>query len=62
MAEKLDRTELPQGFSFALARNPEAMRNFSNMTTENQSQVLQRARSVSSKGEMQSLVNELAMQ
>ena len=57
----MDRTELPLGFSFALALNPEAMKNFSNMTQENQSEVLQRARSVSSKGEMQSLVNELAM-
>lgn len=61
MGGNLDRTELPLGFSFALALNPEAMKNFSNMTQENQSEVLQRARSVSSKGEMQSLVNELAM-
>ena len=52
--------ELPIGFGFALAQNPEAMRAFSLLPEEKRSQILQKAHSVSSKSEMQSLVNGLS--
>ena len=55
----MDKNDLPLGFGFALAQNPEAMRAFTNMPEEKRSQILQRAHSVSSKSEMQSLVNGL---
>ncbi len=52
--------DLPLGFSFALAQNPDAMQAFSSLSEQAQAEVLQRARAVSSKGEMKSLVNGLA--
>ena len=55
----MDRNELPLGFSFALALNPDAMRVFSNMPEAKQSDILNKAHNVSSKKEMQSLVNSL---
>ena len=55
----MDRNELPLGFSFALALNPDAMRVFSNMPETKQADILNKAHNVSSKKEMQSLVNSL---
>lgn len=55
----MDIHELPLGFGFALAQNPEAMRAYTGMTREQQSQVLEKAHSVSSKREMQALVKGL---
>ena len=59
---KMDKHDLPLGFSFALAQKPDAMTKFTNLPESKQSEILQRARAVSSKGEMQSLVNELSAQ
>ena len=53
---------LPLGFSFALAQNPEAMKAFSNFTEAKQAEILNRAKSVVSKSEMQTLVNSLSEQ
>ena len=53
---------LPLGFSFALAQNPEAMKAFSNFPKEKQTEILNRAKSVVSKSEMQMLVNSLYAQ
>lgn len=58
----MDKHEMPLGFGFALAQNPAAMKNFSNLPQSKQSEILQKAHAVSSKGEMQSLVNDLAAQ
>ncbi len=58
----MDRTDLPLGFSFALSMNPDAMKTFSNLPEQKQTEILQRAHAVSSKQEMQSLVNELGTQ
>lgn len=55
----MEREDLPLGFSFALAQNPDAMKVFSNLSEDKKAQVLQQAHGVSSKGEMQSLVNGL---
>ena len=56
----MDRNDLPLGFTFALAQNPDAMRNFSLMSESEKSEILQRAHSVSSKSQMQALVNDLS--
>ncbi|MCF2596491.1 hypothetical protein [Pseudoflavonifractor phocaeensis] len=58
----MDHNDLPLGFGFALAQNPEAMKTFSDLPESKQSEILQKARNVSSKGEMQSLVNTLSAQ
>lgn len=55
----MDKNDLPLGFSFALAQNPDAMQRFSNLPKSKQSEILQRAHRVSSKDEMQALVNGL---
>ena len=57
---EMEGEDLPLGFSFALAQNPDAMKAFSNLSKQAQTEILQRAHAVSSKGEMQSLVNSLA--
>lgn len=55
----IHRNDLPLGFSFALAQDPEAMKAFSNLSEQRQADILQRAHRVSSKQEMQSLVSSL---
>jgi len=55
----MDQQDLPLGFTFTLALNPEAMQTFSSLSKERQEEILQKARSVSSKREMKSLVNSL---
>ncbi len=58
----MNHKDLPLGFAFALAQNPQAMQRFSLMSEAEQHRVLQKAHTVSSKGEMQSLVNHLSAQ
>ena len=53
---------LPLGFSFALAQNPEAMKAFSNFPEAKRTEILNRAKSVASKLEMQEFVNGLSAQ
>lgn len=56
----MEKQELPLGFGFALAQNPEAMKNFSALPQPKQEEVIQRAHQASSKDAMQSLMDELA--
>lgn len=56
----MDKNEMPLGFGFALAQNPAAMEKFSKMAKNEQAAILDRAHAVSSKSEMQSLVNNLS--
>ena len=58
----MDKNEMPLGFGVALAQNPAAMENFSNLPESQRVEILQKAHNVSSKHEMQSLVNTLAAQ
>lgn len=55
----MNQNEIPLGFGFALAQNPEAMEHFSTLSAERRSEVLQKAHSVTSKQEMKALVNSL---
>lgn len=56
----MDRNDLPLGFAFALAQNPDAMQYFALLPEAEQNEILKRVHSVSSKDEMQSLVNGLS--
>ena len=55
----MDETKLPVGFGMALAMNQDAMHAFASMPEARQNAVLERARSISSKSEMQQLVMSL---
>lgn len=52
-------TNMPIGFAMALAQDVEAMKAFSAMPTEKQDDILASARSVKSRSEMQSLVQDI---
>ena len=54
-----NRKEMPSGFAFQLAMNESAMEAFSNMTDVEKRQVLEAARSASSKEQMKSIVEDL---
>lgn len=56
----MNRNDLPQGFGMALMRNETAMKKFSNFTDFEKQSVLQYANSVTSKQEMQQLVDNIA--
>ena len=58
----MDQNNLPLGFSFALAQNPDAMKVFTNLSEAKQQEILQKSHAVSSKDEMQALVNSLSAQ
>ena len=58
----MESNELPLGFGFALAQNPEAMRNFALLPASQRAQILHKVHAVSSKEEMQSLVDSLTVQ
>lgn len=57
----MEQKEIPLGFGMALAQNPDALKVFSNLTQSKQSEILQKAHTVKSKNEMQSLVNDLSI-
>ena len=52
--------EMPMGFVFQLSLNEKAMHNFAKMTEEEKKQVLETARSVTSKEQMKSIVSDLS--
>lgn len=57
----MEHEGLPLGLGFALAQDPEAMQNFSSLPAERRAELIQRARSVTSKPEMQTLVSEISI-
>ena len=56
----MHRKDLPAGLSMALSRNPEALSRFGKMSEEEQQKVVEHARSVGSKREMEMLVYDLS--
>lgn len=56
----MDETKLPVGFGMALAMDADAMQVFAAMPEKRQNAVLEQARTVASKTEMQRLVMGLA--
>ena len=51
---------LPLGLAFGLAMNEDAMRGFSSLDDDEKKQVIDAARSIGSKEEMQQFVNSIA--
>lgn len=49
--------DLPLGFGMALAQNESAMKRFESMSESEKQSVIQRAKNVSSKSEMQAIVD-----
>ena len=58
----MEHGELPLGFGFALAQDPEAMQKFASMPEQKRQEILQKAQNVSDKNEMQTLVHNLTAQ
>lgn len=52
--------EVPMGLAFQMSMNEKAMEHFTCMTDDEKRQVLEAARSVKSKAEMRSLVDDLS--
>lgn len=52
-------TELPLGFSMAMAKNPKALTNFSNLSEVEQQEIIDKCHSVASKSEMQQIVDSI---
>ncbi len=52
--------DMPLGLGFGLAMNEQAMNSFSSMTDPEKRQVIEAARSVQSKAEMESLIQDIA--
>lgn len=55
-----NRNDMPMGFAFQLSMNEKAMENFAGMSEEEKQQVLDAARSVTSKQQMRGIVSDLA--
>lgn len=55
-----NRNDMPIGFAFQLSMNEKAMENFAGMSDEEKQQVLDAARSVTSKQQMRGIVSDLA--
>lgn len=55
----MDGQELPLGFGFALAQNPAAMERFAMLPQGRRAEILRRVHGVTSKQEMQALVDGL---
>jgi len=51
--------KMPTGFAFQLSMNEKAMENFARMTEDEKRQTIEAARSVNSKAQMQSLVDDI---
>lgn len=51
--------DMPVGFAFRLGMNEKAMENFAKMTEDEKRQVLEAARGVESKAEMERFVNSI---
>lgn len=55
----MDEIELPLGFGMALAQNESAMKRFETLSELEKAAVVEKTHSVTSKREMQALVNSL---
>lgn len=57
----MEQYEMPLGFGMALAQNPKAMEKFSALNESQKQKILNQTHSVSSKAEMQELVDKIAL-
>ena len=56
----MDIEELPAGFGMELAKNESAMKRFEKMSEDEKARVIEHARAVGSKREMQILIYDLS--
>ena len=54
-----EEKEIPLGLAFQMAMNEKAMAHFSAMSEKEKENIIERARNVKSKQEMEGLVNEM---
>lgn len=55
----MGNSNMPMGFSFSMSANEKAMYNFARMNEEERAKVIEKARNVSSKHEMEELIQDL---
>ncbi|MBQ2943652.1 MAG: hypothetical protein IJD93_02995 [Ruminococcus sp.] len=55
----MNKTELPVGFSMALAQNPEAMQKFASLSEDKQQAIINGTHAVSSKKEMHRYIENI---
>lgn len=56
----MDQGNMPLGFTFALTQNLKGMQTFVNLSDTKQHEIIQKSHTVSSKNEMQALINSLS--
>lgn len=54
------KTEMPLGLSFGMAMNEEAMEHFAGMSKSEKKQLIEKARHIDSKANMDKLINDVA--
>ncbi len=55
----MGNSNMPMGFTFSMSANEKAMNNFARMNDEERAKVIEKARNVSSKHEMEELIQDL---
>lgn len=55
----MGHSNMPMGFTFSMSANEKAMNNFARMNEEERAKVIEKARNVSSKHEMEELIQDL---
>ena len=55
------KNKMPEGLGFSMAMNEKAMENFGRMTEEQRNRVIEESRQVSTKYEMNELVDKIAL-
>lgn len=55
----MEQNDMPMGFSFSMSANEKAMNHFARMDEEERAKIIERARNVTSKREMERLIREL---
>ncbi len=55
----MKRDEMPIGFSFALAQNPEAMQKFALLSEDKKQEIINGTHSIKSREEMHEYVNKI---
>ncbi len=55
----MDKTEIPVGFSMALAQNPEAMEKFANLSEDIKQKIIDGTHTVNSRQEMHRYVDNI---
>ena len=58
----MDRNDIPLGFGFSLAQDPETMKKFSALPRDKQARILKTAHETASKEGMDTLIKEFTVQ